>query len=503
MSTNFKYVSLFSGIGGFDHAMNQIGGECVLAAEWDKYAQISYNAQFGFTPEGDVTKIDERDVPEHEVLCAGFPCQAFSVSGKRLGFEDARGTLFFEAARIAKYKQPRVLLFENVKGLVSHDKGRTLEVMIRTIAEIGYTVDFEVLNSKFFGVPQNRERIWIICVRNDLVEPQPWVIGNRTDVVAKGKKRMAELGIRTFNFDWPKQESVTVRLRDILETDVDEKYYLSDEKTAKLVAQLEDRESREPSDNIEMAGRLKDDGFRQINEVLDVHGVCTSLRTFQGGSLEPKVAVEVVGNTGNGHGGYDVHSVDGLSPTLKARDFKGPVQVAVVDDMYEGRDARVYEETAPTLRSERHGLKVAEVRPVLTPDYVNKKQNGTRFKDNDEPSYTLTAQDVHGIALTNEEWQSCSTRTRAYRGQAEQLEIRGDDVSNTLTSVTKDAYVTNRYRIRKLTPSECWTLQGFTREMFLAAKSAGVSNSQLYKQAGNSVTIPLVKEIGKKLLMYT
>lgn len=545
MSTNFKYVSLFSGIGGFDHAMNGIGGECVLAAEWDKYAQVSFEAQFGFKPLGDVTKIDEKDVPDHDVLLAGVPCQAFSLSGKRLGFEDSRGTLFYEVARIAKYKQPKVFLIENVKGLVSHDKGRTLEVMIRTFDEIGYTVDFEVLNSKFFGVPQSRDRVFICCVRNDLVTAEAWNLGKRTDVVAKGKRRMMELGIRTFNLDWPKQETVAVRLRDILETDVDERYYLSDEKTAKLIAQLEARERKEAeSTEPDMLGHVELNGHDYLKRVYSVDGVAPTVTAMGGGNTEPKIAepqIDIVGyckDTGY-KSNEAVHSSEGLVGTIMARDYKDPKRI-LVDDMYQEREPRIYEDTAPTLRSERHGLKVveevngaalrsrdglqleirddgmsntltqnvdhhlvAEVRPVLTPDYVNKAQNDTRFKENDEPSYTLTSTDVHGVAVTNEEWQSCSTRTRAYRGQTEQLEVRDDEVSNTITSVTKDAYVTNRYRIRKLTPSECWTLQGFTSDMFNAAKNAGVSNSQLYKQAGNSITIPLVAEIGKKFLRYT
>jgi DNA (cytosine-5)-methyltransferase 1 len=191
--SKFKYVSLFAGIGGFDLALNNLGGECVLASEIDKYASQAYSILYGDEHlRGDVTKINENDVPDHDLLAFGFPCQAFSVAGKRLGFEEARGTLFFEAARIAKEKQPKVLLAENVKGLVGHDKGKTLDTIIQTLDEIGYTVDFEVMNSKYFGVPQNRERIFIVAVRNDLIEPSEWNVGKRSDVVAKGKRRIKE-----------------------------------------------------------------------------------------------------------------------------------------------------------------------------------------------------------------------------------------------------------------------------------------------------------------------
>src|SRR5690606_25435908 len=140
--TKFNYVSLFSGIGGFEQALNELGGNCVLASEIDKFANQAYEALYGHPTAGDITAIAAEDVPDHDVLVGGFPCQAFSVAGKRGGFEDARGTLFFEVARIAATKQPRVLLLENVKGLVSHDKGRTLDTIVQTLNDIGYTVDF-------------------------------------------------------------------------------------------------------------------------------------------------------------------------------------------------------------------------------------------------------------------------------------------------------------------------------------------------------------------------
>jgi len=256
---NFKYVELFAGIGGFRAALDKLGGECVLAAEWDKFARQSYTALYGDDHlHGDVTKINGNEVPDHDVMVFGMPCQAFSVAGKRLGFDDMRGTLYFEAMRIAKAKKPKVLWMENVKGLVGHDKGRTLEVMAQAMCDLGYTIDFDVLNSKYFGVPQNRERIFLIGVRDDLIELAPWVTGRRTDVVAKGKKRISALaGVKTFNFDWPTQEAVTIRLRDILEPVVDEKYYLSEEKTAALVAKLRDKET-------EILENRKDDDVNPI-----------------------------------------------------------------------------------------------------------------------------------------------------------------------------------------------------------------------------------------------
>src|SRR5690625_2567928 len=242
----FTYVSLFSGIGGFEQALNKLGGTCVFASEIDKFAAQAYETLYGEKPAGDITKVDARDIPDHDLLVGGFPCQAFSVAGKRQGFEDTRGTLFFEIARIAKEKRPKALLLENVKGLVNHDKGNTLDTMIRTLNDIGYIVDFDVLNSKYFGVPQNRERIFIVAIREDLIEAEPFSEESTTGqtIVPKGKRRIGEWA-SVFNFDWPEQAEVTTRLRDILESEVDEKYYLDEEKTAKLVAQLEEKERTE------------------------------------------------------------------------------------------------------------------------------------------------------------------------------------------------------------------------------------------------------------------
>ncbi|MDH5159845.1 DNA cytosine methyltransferase [Heyndrickxia oleronia] len=383
----FNYVSLFSGIGGFEQALNKLGGTCVMASEIDKYANQAYEVLYGHKTVGDVTKVEAADVPDHDLLVGGFPCQAFSVAGKRLGFDDTRGTLFFEIARIAKVKRPKTLLLENVKGLVSHDKGRTLDVIVQTLIDIGYTVDFEVLNSKYFGVPQNRERIFIVAIRDDLVAREPYEIGSRKDVVARAKKRIGALArVKTFNFDYPEQTEVTTRLRDILESDVDERYYLSEEKTAKLVAQLNDEVS------------------------------------------------------------------------------------------------------------------LNEVRPVLTPDRLEKRQNGRRFKENDEESFTLTAQDRHGVVLSVKSIGNTNPSGNGMNGQV--FDIDAGLAPTLTTNKGEGVKVTEapRYRIRKLTPLECFRLQGFPDEAHQALVDAGISNSQRYKMAGNAVTVNVIDAIARRLL---
>jgi len=168
MLSTLKYIDLFAGIGGFHQAMDSVGASCVFASEWDKDCQYTYEENYGIIPHGDITKIDEKDIPTHDILCAGFPCQAFSISGKQKGFEDSRGTLFFEVARIAKYHQPKILLLENVKNFEKHDNGNTLHTVKATLEEIGYDFYSQVLNASHFGVPHKRERIFMIAFRKDL-----------------------------------------------------------------------------------------------------------------------------------------------------------------------------------------------------------------------------------------------------------------------------------------------------------------------------------------------
>ena len=157
-----KFFDLFAGIGGFRLGMERAGHTCVVSCEWDKYARETYKYNFNQYPEYDDAKdMHAQSLPSFDVLCAGFPCQAFSIAGKRLGFEDPRGNIFFEIARIAKAKRPSYLFLENVKGLLSHEKGDTFRTIISTLDEMGYDAEWQVLNSKYF-VPQNRERVFII-----------------------------------------------------------------------------------------------------------------------------------------------------------------------------------------------------------------------------------------------------------------------------------------------------------------------------------------------------
>ena len=191
----YRAIDLFAGIGGirlgFANAFKE-NIEFVFSSEIDKYAQQTYKANFDGDVAGDITKIDEKDIPSHDILLAGFPCQAFSIAGKRLGFEDTRGTLFFEVARIIKYHKPKILFLENVKGFVNHDNGNTFRVVKETLEEMGYKVFTKVLNAKNFGVPQNRERIYIVGFLDDIEFEFPEALCTEVSIKSKLQKDVLE-----------------------------------------------------------------------------------------------------------------------------------------------------------------------------------------------------------------------------------------------------------------------------------------------------------------------
>lgn len=352
-----KFIDLFSGIGGFRSALELNGHKCIAYSEVDKFAKQSYQAIYNTEDEtdlGDITKISEEYLShfkqENVIVAGGSPCQSFSLAGSRKGFEDTRGTLFFEYAKIVKETQPKYFLFENVKGMLSHDKGNTIRVVLETFDQLGYYIDFNVFNSKYYDVPQNRERIYIVGKRKDLVDNPKY------QEKVKGKKKLEEVhnwAVDNINYVklLPKLKTeVTTRLIDVLEDKVDEKYYLSEEKTKKLTL-----------DN-DLGGKLNMYDYNDRDRVHSVNKVSPTLNTMQGGDRQPKIAV--LGNTSE----------------------------------------------------------------------------------------------------------------TGYRGHIDNL------------------------RIRKLTPLECWRLQSFTDEQFYKAKDSGVSNSQLYKQAGNAVTVNVVDYIVKNII---
>jgi DNA (cytosine-5)-methyltransferase 1 len=162
MAHKFTFIDLFAGIGGFRIAFESLGGKCVFSSDIDEKASDTYEENFRERPSGDITKISSQEIPDHDILCGGFPCQPFSIGGLRKGFEDTRGTLFFEVERILRDKKPKAFFLENVRGLINHDNGRTFSIIKNKLKELGYDVHYQIFNSIECGIPQNRERIFII-----------------------------------------------------------------------------------------------------------------------------------------------------------------------------------------------------------------------------------------------------------------------------------------------------------------------------------------------------
>ncbi|HAC2943771.1 TPA: DNA cytosine methyltransferase [Listeria monocytogenes] len=359
-----EFLDLFAGIGGFRLGMERAGHECAGYVEIDKFARKSYQAIHdteGEWTREDITKITDEEWRElHgtiDIICAGFPCQAFSIAGKRLGFEETRGTLFFEIARAVKQIQPRYILLENVKGLLSHNKGETFATILTTLNELGYDAEWRVLNSKNHGVPQNRERVFIIGYPRGVCGRE--IFSFEGNCTTTNSKQQRELVVR--------------------------------------------------------AGNLPG-SHEQNSRVYDAKGLSPTLTTMQGGGQEPKIVI-----------------------------------------------------------------------PVLTPNRIEKRQNGRRFKEDGEEMFTLTAQDRHGVAIIQ--------RARGFNKGG------NHNIAPILSSSNwqeNNLLQEGSFRIRRLTPRECWRLQGFPDWAFDRATEVN-SNSQLYKQAGNSVTVNVIESIAKLL----
>lgn len=371
-----KFIDICSGIGGFRSALEKHGHECVAFAEIDKFAKQSYKAIYDTENEeelDDITSVTDEHFRLYrgqvDIITGGFPCQAFSIAGNRRGFEDTRGTIFFHIARAIKEIQPSYVLLENVKGLLSHDKGRTYGTIVQALDELGYFIEWGLFNSKYWGVPQNRERVYILVTRKDV-----WKEPKLFNLVKQ-------------------QTEVNTKLIDILETDVDEKYFLSDEKVKKLTL------------NEDLSGKLNQYEFTERDRVHSVYKVSPTLNTMQGGDRQPKVVV-----------------------------------------------------------------------PVLTPDRVNKRQNGRRFKENGEPMFTLTSQDRHGIAI----------KEPTKKGYAEAME--GDSVNTSFPNSK-----TRRGRVGKQVAQ---TLQA--GEVNQGVVIGGDFNVEKIERDTFEILQTLQKEIGEK-----
>lgn len=391
------FFDLFAGIGGFRLGMTMAGHKCVGWCENDKFAQKAYMTMYNPVGEwfyDDATKLDPRKMPDFDVLCAGFPCQAFSVCGNRKGFQDARGTLFFDIARIAQEKQPRILFLENVKGLLSHDKGKTFRIILSTLDELGYDAEWQVLDSKNFGVPQNRERVYIIGY-------------------LRGTGRPKVLPIRETN--------------------------------PKAVKQII--------------------GGKQGERVYDPNGLSVTLKSC-GGGQGAKTGLYLIGNiyANNGQNG-NVYHPSGIAPALRSgQGIKG---------------RGIGSSNAPKVLVP---ISINNGRIKLRNDFTCLDANYSKGLDNHSARTGVLA--VKGDLLTRKNPQ------RQYGFSKDMFTLR----SSVVHGVILDCF-----KIRRLTPLECWRLQGFPDEYFYIAKRSGLSDTQLYKLAGNAVTIPVVYEIASRL----
>ena len=373
-----KFLDLFAGIGGFRLGMESAGHECVGFCEIDKFARASYQAIHDTKGElelHDITTVSDefiRGIGRVDIICGGFPCQAFSIAGNRRGFEDTRGTLFFEIARFASILRPKYLFLENVKGLLNHENGITFETIISTLDELGYDVEWQVLNSKDFGVPQNRERVFIVGhLRGECTR--------RVFPLSKSGRQANSI---------KKQYSNTITTR----------YGNSQGAGAYIV-------------------ESKSQKVRSI------------------GNIHP---------SGNGMNG-EVYESTGLAPTLTTNKGEG---VKIIQRAH-GYNRGGEHDIAPTLTSNSY----QENNLVKVVDFYNK----------------ITKDEV-------------GTLTSSGGGST----VRAGSFG-----------ITDGYRIRKLTPRECWRLQGFPDWAFDKAQEVN-SNSQLYKQAGNSVTVNVIAAIARE-----
>ena len=405
------FIDFFSGIGGFHSGFERAGMKCVGWCEFDKYAQKSYRALYdtkGLYFSEDVRKIRGWELPNATLWSFGFPCQDISVAGKQKGMgRGTRSGLFFEIMRLLDEKEddkPEWIVCENVKNLLSIEGGWGFFRTTSEMAARGYSVQWRLYNSKDYGVPQNRERVYIIG-------------------------HLRERGGR-----------------ELLPT------ARKSERTLKKVI----------------------DGA-QGNRVYEPELSCTL--SSQGGGMGARTGLYVVGKFGKrGQRGRVFHPHGNIG-ALNAGDYAGPPLV------------------------------LSETRAVLTPDRLKKRQNGRRFKEPGEPMFTLTGQDRHGVLIKNATKSGAtpamigdgidtaypSSNTRRGRVQKE--------ACNTITTHGTAGVLTDicPVRIRKLTPKECWRLQGFTDEQFEKAAAVN-SNSQLYKQAGNAVTVNVVEAIGRHIV---
>ena len=436
-----KDLSLFSGIGAFEKALDDLGVDYELAAycEIDKHASRSYAAIHGVSESlnlGDITKVDEKALPHDlDLITYGFPCQDISISGRMRGLFDENGNqtrsgLFFEALRIIEETQPRVAIAENVKNLTGTTFRKQFELVLKSLEDAGYNNHWKVLNLKDFGIPQNRERVFIVSIRKDIDDG---------------------------SFRFPEGFPLTLRLKDVLEDDVDERYYMS----SKAVKGLEEYRRRHAD---------KGSGFFCEND--------SEPQVVKVGNIYPSG-----GENGN------IYLDTGLSPTLKARTgVKG-------NGIGSCNAPKIIETSEPTVRQ------IGNCCPTRTRD--NPNQGRIYDTEGIAPALNCMGGGNRQPCIIDEGKAFAAAIRGRYNEQAEieeQLFVSDRDYANAIVSTQpKASLVAQKTCIRKLTTKECFRLMGFSDEDHDKATAVN-SNTQLYKQAGNSIGVPCVEYILKALI---
>ncbi|HGI4822190.1 TPA: DNA cytosine methyltransferase [Streptococcus agalactiae] len=436
-----KFLDLFAGIGGFRLGMEQAGHECIGFCEINKFARASYKVIHDTEGEielHDITRVSDefiRGIGSVDVICGGFPCQAFSIAGNRRGFEDTRGTLFFEIARFASILRPKYLFLENVKGLLNHEGGATFETIIRTLDELGYNVEWQIFNSKNFGVPQNRERVFIIGhLRGEGTRP-------------------------IFPFESSITENYPIHTRKIGNVNpsgngMNGEVYDSEG----LSPTLTTNKGEGVKIAVNVVGRLPGK-FEMPNRVYDPDGLAPTIRTMQGGGLEPKIIQR--GRGYNQGGEYEI------SPTVTCNSWQ------------ENNLLKIKEAT-------KKGYSEAEAGDSVNLSHPNSETRRGRVGKG--IANTLLTGEEQGVVV----YDLYNRRKKDIIGTLTASGHNGNTTTGTFG-------ISNGFRIRKLTPRECWRLQGFPDWAFDKASQVN-SNSQLYKQAGNSVTVNVIAAIARRLL---
>lgn len=295
MIRNIKVVSLFSGIGGFEEGLRKttISSEIVFSSEIDGFAQKSYTANFDASHlHGDIKLIDEKKIPNHDLLLAGFPCQAFSIAGRRKGFDDIRGTLFFDVARILAEKKPKYILLENVKNLISHDESNTIRTILKILNEIGYTVDFTVINSCEAGVAQNRDRTYICGIFHGI--PEKFKTDSRSTKVNYLKQELNQSDFHGFNFFnkvtfYNKQKFI----EDVLEKNVEDKFFFDTDNMKEFLSSFELDETQTNETKIIKLLDLPRDVYNDLERQRRVYSVKGISPTVLARSDSTKILVKV------------------------------------------------------------------------------------------------------------------------------------------------------------------------------------------------------------------